>query len=52
MFVVAIEACPSQAWTVTGSTPFANQRHAAVWRRSWIRRPGATCEQPTELFGI
>lgn len=25
MFVVAIEACPSQAWTVTGSTPLVSQ---------------------------
>ena len=48
MFVVAIEACPSQACTVTGSTPRASHRHAAVCRRSWIRRPGATADQCTE----
>ncbi len=39
---MAIDACPIQAWTVTGSTPRANQRHAAVCRRSWIRRPKAS----------
>ena len=50
MFVVAIEACPSQACTVTGSTPRASHRHAAVWRRSWIRRPGAAVDQPTDRF--
>jgi hypothetical protein len=37
MFVVAIEACPT--WTVTGPTPRASHRHAAVCRRSWIRQP-------------
>ena len=40
MFVVAIDACPSQACTVTGSTPRASHKHAAVCRRSWRRRPG------------
>ncbi len=30
MFVVAIDACPIHACTVTGSTPRANHRHAAV----------------------
>jgi hypothetical protein len=38
MLVVAMDACPSQAWTVTGSTPFASHRHAAVWRRSCLCR--------------
>ena len=47
MFVVAIDACPIQAWTVTGSTPRASHRQAAVCRRSWIRRPGATVDQAT-----
>ena len=36
--VVAIEVCPIQACTVAASTPLASQRHAAVCRRSWIRR--------------
>ena len=39
MFVVASDACPSHAGTVTGSTPFASHRPAAGWRRSWIRLP-------------
>ena len=55
MFVVAIEACPIQACTVTGSTPRASQRQAAVCRRSWIRRPSATRrpgEGPLEGRGV
>jgi hypothetical protein len=48
MFVVAIEAWPSHVLTVTGSTPCASHRHAAVCRRSWIRRPGATVDQDTD----
>ena len=47
MFVVAIDACPSHACTVTGSTPLDNHRHAAVCRRSWMRRPCATAVQCT-----
>ena len=39
--VVAIDACPIHACTVTGSTPRASQRQAAVCRRSWMRRPYA-----------
>ena len=34
-FVVATEACPIQACTVTRSSLRASQRHAAVCRKSW-----------------
>ena len=51
MFVVAIDACPSQAWTVTGSTPLASERQQLpCWRRSWIRRPRATLDHAMDLF--
>ena len=55
MFVVVIEACPSQVCTVTGSTPRASHRHAAVWRRSWIRRPGRSsrpADRPLHRRGV
>jgi hypothetical protein len=50
MFVVAIDSCPSHAWTVTGPTHLASHRHAAVCRRSWMRRPGATVDQATDCL--
>ena len=45
MFVVAIDSCPSHAWTVTGSTPLASQRHAGrtgcAVVRDQVRSPAA-----------
>ena len=43
-----MDAGPIQAWTVPGSTPRASHRQAAVCRRSWMRRPRATSDQPTD----
>jgi len=42
-----VDAWPIHVWTVTGSTPRASQRHAAVCRRSWIRRPSTRSVQPS-----
>ena len=47
MFVVAIDACPIHACTVVAGMPFASQRQAAVWRRSWIRLPCEISSQST-----
>ena len=40
MFVVAIDACPSHAWTVVSGTPRRIHSHAAVCRRSCRRIGG------------